>query len=85
MGGVVIETLYDKAINEGHSKGLEEGLERGRQQGFEQGIEKGKITEFITLRKEDGYTDRRIMNNLIKRFHMTPEDARKELAEFEIA
>ncbi len=29
MGGVVIETLYDKAINEGKAIGLEQGIERG--------------------------------------------------------
>ena len=29
MGGVVIETLYDKAINEGKALGITEGIEQG--------------------------------------------------------
>ena len=66
MGGYIIKTDIDIAMEKSREKGREEG----------------KITEFISLRKEDGYSDGRIIDNMMKRFSMTLEAAKKALAEF---
>ena len=70
MGGYIIKTDIDIAREEGITKGIEKG------------IEKGKITEFISIRKEDGYSDVSIIDNLVKRFSMTFETAKQALADF---
>ena len=51
MGGVVIETLYDKAINEGKAIGLEQGLEQGIERGYNL-RDRDKIREMLSNGKK---------------------------------
>ncbi|MCR5685550.1 MAG: hypothetical protein K6G81_09065 [Lachnospiraceae bacterium] len=57
------------------------GFERGIEQGIEQGIEKGRVMEFISIRTEDGYSKKQIIDSLVKRFHMTVNVAEKMFQE----
>ncbi|MCR5769200.1 MAG: hypothetical protein K6G45_12065 [Lachnospiraceae bacterium] len=70
MGGYIFKTDVDIA----RERGLEEGREKGR--------EEGRIREYICIRKEDGYSDRSIIDNLVERFKISVEAAREALAGF---
>ena len=45
-----------------------EAREEGREEGRAEGRGEGRILEYIDLRREDGYSDEKITNGLIKRF-----------------
>ncbi len=45
-------------------------------------MENSRINEFISLRNEDGYSKRRIVNGLVKRFQLSVEAAKERVAEY---
>ena len=46
---------------------------------FEQGQLTGRIVEYIAIRREDGYTDERIKDEIMKRFQLNEDEAKKYL------
>lgn len=68
--------------NMGKLKWIDELEKIGFEKGIEKGIERGQLMEFISLRKDDGYSDSKIIENMMKRFNMTIEAARKALSEY---
>ena len=48
---------------------------RGIQMGIQQGIKRGQISEYIKIRREDGYPEEEIAGGIMKRYGLTEEQA----------
>ena len=59
----------------GYEAGVAAGIEQGINQGIEKGLEQG-IYALITDNLEEGFSDRKILEKLEKRFGLTTEEAR---------
>ena len=57
--------VLDRVENRGINKGIQTGLQRGR------------ILEYIDLRREDGYSDEKLIDGLIRKFQLTAEQAKE--------
>lgn len=51
------------------------GIQAGIQTGIQTGIRRGQISEYIKIRREDGYSEEEITNGIIKRYRLTEEQA----------
>ena len=43
----------------------------------------GRIMEYIAIRREDGMPDETIVSNLMKRFSLSPEEAKAAIKDYE--
>ena len=70
--GEVIHTMnewLDRALDNGRKEARREALQEGRQE--------GRILEYIDIRREDGYSDEKITNGLMKKFQLTEDQAKE--------
>lgn len=72
-------TLFDQkyAVEQYGKVQKEEGFEKGWRKGRRKGCEEGKITEFISIRKEDGWKRTDIIKKVIDRFGVDKKEAEK--------
>ncbi len=54
-------------------------LNKGRREGWEKGRQEGRILERIEILRDLGKSEDEIIQNVIERFKITPEEARKYL------
>lgn len=67
MSGYIIRTDIDDIYEQGEAEGIKKGQMEGR------------IVEYIAVRREDGYTDERIKDEIMKRFQLNDDEAKKYL------
>jgi hypothetical protein len=75
----IMITLFDQkyAVEQYGKVQKEEGFEKGWRKGRRKGCEEGKITEFISIRKEDGWKRTDIIKKVIDRFGVDKKEAEK--------
>lgn len=56
------------------------GRKEGRIQGRKEGVIQGRIQEYVALRREDGYTDDKLVQGIMERFGVKEEEAHKYVA-----
>ena len=56
---------------------LDRALEKAHQEGYLEGFRIGRILEYIDIRQEDGYSDEKITNGLMKKFQLTEDQTKK--------
>ena len=71
MSGYIIRTDIDDIYEQGEAEGIRKGQIEGRAE--------GRIVEYIAIRREDGYTDERIRDEIMNRFQLSEEEAKKYL------
>jgi len=61
------------------ARGIKKGEKIGEKRGEKRGKKLGRILEYIDIRREEGYSERQIMDGLIRKFDLTAEIAEKHI------
>ena len=70
----------DDSFKEGFQTGRKEGLQTGRKEGHASGIRQG-IFAFVLDNREEGVSEDRIREKLMKRFNLSEDEAEDYLRE----
>ena len=77
---VILDRVIEKGRKEGRMEGRKEGRMEGRKEGRMEGRKEGRILEAVDIYKKEMKLDESIIiNQLVRKFGLTPEIARKYL------
>ena len=77
MSALTKDARFEEASNEVEKGEVIHTMNEWLDRALDNGRQEGRIIEYIDIRREDGYSDEKIINGLMKRFHLTDGQAKE--------